>query len=308
MEQGIMVPLDGTPFSEAALPVAILLARRDNIPLHLVTVWQPVHPSYLTSPHPDPWEGDKEVERRDYIERVCRVVRSTSNTQVSGHFLKGRPADVLPPFTETIRQDLVVMATHGHGALGRMWIGSVADEMARKSTTPVLLVRPEDEPNPAALEPRTLLHRVLVPLDGSELAERALDRAVIVGRGAAIELILLHIVSFPPPNVLAGIDIATAPDDHVISTERRAAEAYLNRVAGQMAPWGCSVRTVVLEAVSTRRAILAFAETDAIDLIAMASRGRGGAQRLLLGSVAASILRASSVPVLLFVPERGTRA
>jgi nucleotide-binding universal stress UspA family protein len=306
MENGIVVPLDGTPFSEAALPVAILLAERDNIPLQLVTVWQPLPNSYMATKYFVPWDRELKAERRGYMEKVAEMVKQTSSAEVSLRYLDGWPGDVLPPLPRASGQDLVVMATHGVGALERMWLGSVADEMARKSSTPVLLVRPADGSEPVALKRERPVRRVLVPLDGSQLAERALDPSVLVGKGGPIELTLLHVISFPPPIGFAGINMADAADGLLRAEEQRAAEGYLHQMTKRVAPWGGTVGTVVLDAGSIRQAILAFAESEEIDLIAMASRGRSGTKRLILGSVAGGVVRGSTVPVLLFHPEPPT--
>jgi nucleotide-binding universal stress UspA family protein len=304
VKNGIMVPLDGTLFSEAALPFAIELAERDDVPLELVTVWQPLPKSYMATQYVVPLDRELRAERQSYLERLADTVEKSTSAKVSVRYLEGWPGDVLPPLPRESGQDLVVMATHGAGALQRMWLGSIADEMARKSSTPVLLIRPSDPIEPVALKRDRPVRRVLVPLDGSPLAERALDRSILVGRGEGVELTLLHVIAFPPPIGFAGVNIADTPDAQMLRTEeRQAAQAYLDRVAEQVATWAGSVRTVVLDGVVSRQAILAFAESEQIDLIAMASRGRSGAKRLILGSVAAGVVRGSTVPVLLFHPE-----
>jgi nucleotide-binding universal stress UspA family protein len=167
----------------------------------------------------------------------------------------------------------------------------------------VLLVRPEEEPPEVALEPGSPFRRILVPLDGSELAESALQRSLLAGGEQPVELTLLRVISFPTPEVLPGIDWAEDPNGQIVRAEREAARAYLAGVAERLVSWGCNVKTMVVEDVSTRSAIIDFAESNGTDLIAMATHGRGGAKRLLLGSIAGGVIRHSPVPVLIFRPE-----
>ena len=72
-----------------------------------------------------------------------------------------------------------MMTTHGHGPLSRFWLGSVADEMVRRATTPILLVRPHEKAIDLAAEP--VLRHILIPLDGSALAEQVLGPAAALG-------------------------------------------------------------------------------------------------------------------------------
>src|SRR5262245_22822367 len=132
MKRGILVPLDGTRFAEAALPVAIYLARRDAVPLELATVWQPLQPLYDASVDLQIWEREWHAERHRYMAEIARRVEKAVGSRVSVRYLEGRPGEILPQHAEADRLDLVVMATHGRGQLARAALGSVADEMVRK--------------------------------------------------------------------------------------------------------------------------------------------------------------------------------
>jgi nucleotide-binding universal stress UspA family protein len=304
MNRGILVPLDGTRFAEAALPVAIYLARRDDVPLRLVTVWQPMLPLYDTSGELEAWEREWHAQRHRYLAEVARRVEMAIGRPVSVRFFRGRPGEVLPELVDEEGAALVVMATHGRGQLLQAGLGSVADEMVRKCSAPVLLIRPAEEMPEVALEPIAPFRRILVPLDGSELAESALQRSLLAGKEPPVELTLLRVLAFPTPEALPGIDQAQGPHGQIVRAEREAASTYLTGVAERLASWGCAVNTMVLEDVSPRKAIVEYAKSSGADLIAMASHGRGGAKRLLLGSVARGVVRHSPIPVLLFRPER----
>lgn len=302
MRDAIMVPLDGTRFAEAALPAALHLARRDDRPIMLVTVWQPTLPLYDTG-WLKQWESESSAQRYVYMAGIRHKVEEASGKPVSVEYLEGRPGDLLPPLPAAKGVSLVVMATHGRGAVARASLGSVADQMVRKGTAPVVLVRPDEAEPEVEIKPAGPFRRILVPLDGSEVSEKALQKSMLIGAESA-EITLLRVLAFPLPFVATDAGIAVPVNPEVVRAEKEAAQAYLDRVAERLASWNCKVTTRVLEEASPWTGVLAFAEANHFDLIAMATHGRGGAARVLLGSVADRVIRSATVPVMLFHPER----
>jgi nucleotide-binding universal stress UspA family protein len=302
MKPGILVPLDGTRLAEAALPLALYLAKRDGLPINLVTVWQPLLPLYDASDELEAWEVEAHAERHRYMADLASRLEGLG-VAVSVKYAKGRPAELLPPLAEPGNAKLVVMATHGRGPVLRAGLGSVADQVVRKGSVPVLLVRPGNGEAQVQLAPAAPFRRVLVPLDGSKLAETALERSLFGGESEAIALTLLRVVSLPLPTIVAGGGFPPGTYESIVDAERAAAQEYLDGVAERLAPWG-SVSTAVTEESSAGAGIVGYAAGHDVDLIAMATHGRGGAQRLLLGSVADKVIRTSTVPVLLSHPER----
>jgi nucleotide-binding universal stress UspA family protein len=121
-----------------------------------------------------------------------------------------------------------------------------------------------------------------------------LPKLLLMSGGEPTELVLLRLLAFP-----------MAPADRdIVRAEKKAAEVYLKGIAERLTSWNCSVTTRAIEEASPWTGIVDFAEANAIDLIAMTTHGRGGAARLLLGSIANRVVRMSSVPVLLFHPEQ----
>jgi nucleotide-binding universal stress UspA family protein len=223
---------------------------------------------------------------------------------VSVKYVRGRPSEVLPSLAEPENAQLVVMATHGRGPLMRAGLGSVADQVVRKGTVPVLLIRPDEDSPEIELEPSPPLLRVLVPLDGSELAEMALQRTLLGAPSERVDLTLLRVVSFPPPSTLPGGGLSLGMDKEIVQAEHAASQRYLEGVAERLVPWGWTVTTKVIEDRSPSVGIIDYAYANRVQLIAMATHGRGGAQRLLLGSVADKVIRGAPAPVLVFHPER----
>jgi nucleotide-binding universal stress UspA family protein len=198
--------------------------------------------------------------------------------------------------------DLVVMTTHGHGPLARAWMGSVADKLMRRLPMPVLLTRPHEE----ALDILEGVHEhafehVLIPLDGSALAEQAMGPAIALGELMGAEYTLMQAIE---PVVLSYAPAAqvVALDEQTMEQWRAEALAYLDRVAGQMRDRGLIVRTSVRYGPPPI-AIVDYSREHTADLITISTHGRGGVARLLIGSVADKVVRTASVPVLIIPPQ-----
>jgi nucleotide-binding universal stress UspA family protein len=261
-----------------------------------------VLPLYDVSGQLEAWEREAHLERHRYMADIAK--RLEALVPVSVKYVKGRPREVLPSLAEPENAQLVVMATHGRGPLMRATLGSVADQVVRKGTIPVLLIRPEEDAPEVEMEPSPPLLRVLVPLDGSELAEMALQRPLLGGPSESIELTLLRVIAFPQPTVLPGGGLPPSMDRDIVQAERAAAQRYLDGIAERLAPWSWKVTTKVIEDSSAAVGIVDYAFSNRVQLIAMATHGRGGAQRILLGSVADKVIRGAPAPVLLLHPER----
>jgi nucleotide-binding universal stress UspA family protein len=291
----ILVPLDGSSLAERALPVAAELARLSGASVELVHVHVPI------SPDPIHVEGLPVIDehmhslRRDHERAYLERLRGGAGATASTALLDGPVAPGLAAHARAVGAWLIVLTTHGRGGLERLWLGSVADEVARVSPVPVLLVRPE--PPPAGR-----FARVLVPLDGSKTSEAILEHAARLARlGSGAEIVLLQVVQ---PLVAAvwlpeGAVAAAAPQDDLPGRERRARES-LDAAARSLA--GLRVRTRVEVAASVAAAILETAQAEGSDLVALATHGRSGLARVALGSVADKVVRASRTPVLLFRP------
>lgn len=138
--------------------------------------------------------------------------------------------------------------------------------------------------------------RVLVPLDGSSLAEAALKHVQEVADQFACEVVLLRVVI--SPYTIAAPDLVLATADPNLSQMTAQADAYLRAVAGRLRDEGVTVRTVICEG-PVAEAILEHAAALDVDMIIMSTHGRGGVSRWVYGSVAERVLQGSACPVLL---------
>lgn len=280
MVEKILVPLDGSPLGEHALPYAVALARAAGdglLLLHAGSTLELADPSELglvaaADRASSPGVPAETVVTRGY--GAAEVARAICDT--------AREREV----------DLIVMSTRGRADLSRWVYGSVADQVLREADVPVLLVPQACERRWQDDGPR----HILVPLDGSEPAEDALDPAAHLAEMLGAELILLRVVRPSGYALRTGLARPAATGR---GADRDEASRYLAGVADtpRMAGRVTAVRVVVdADPAST---IARVAREESVGLIAMATRGHGGLTRLVLGSVATGTAQRAHVPLLL---------
>ena len=307
MYRNILVPLDGSSFAEQAIPVAVNLARRSGGSVTLARVHVSLAPAFAHGLPPFDYELERGAREqvRAYIEPLARRFEGNGVT-VRPLTLDGAVIEALCDHVSSHDTDLVVLSTHGRGPLARFWLGSVADELIRKLTVPVLTVRPREEPD---AKPAPAFRHILVPLDGSELAESILEPAIELGTASDAEYTLLRVLAPPTPPV-GTADLGGAFMDYELlrrlheleENEGREADQHLRATAARLSARSLNVGTRLVRADPAALTILAQARDLKADAIAIASHGRGGMARLLLGSVADKILRGATMPVLLCHP------
>jgi nucleotide-binding universal stress UspA family protein len=249
--------------------------------------------------YPDaPWNGARLAMEGAYLDgKADELAREYGITVVPEH-VKGAVVPTIVELVQRHKPDLIVMTTHGRTGVSRAWLGSVADTVMRSVDVPVLMLRAAE----ANASPTKSLafRRVMIPLDGSARAERIVDAALTVA-GSDATYVLARAVP-PVPLVTNFVDpyavVPIIPDPD--ATERSAVEAkeYLLKVAHDLnenaAP---AVEEAVAVSEYTAPTLLAAAKTHNVDLIALATHGRG-ASRFVFGSVADKILRGSTLPIL----------
>jgi nucleotide-binding universal stress UspA family protein len=304
MYHSIMVPLDGSAFGEHALPLALTIARRAGGLVNLAHVSPGLPPGDPRNGGRSAAENEALAERQrsqTYLDHLTGTLSPRWELPITSTLLEGAVADALHRHVLASDADLVVMTTHGYGPLSRFWMGSVADRLVRIVQRPILLTRPRSE----ALDLLEHVHEhafqhMLIPLDGSPLSETAIEPSLGLARLMGADVTLLQAVEVPvigyaPAAYAGGLDL------ELLEECRTLALGYLNSVANRLQESGLRVHTdVVVGHPAT--AILEYGQQHAIDLFAMATHGRGGAARILLGSTADKIVRGATVPVLLNRP------
>lgn len=317
MYRKVVVLLDGSALAEGVLPHVAEVIRDRGSQVFLLSVsplMKAIAPTVVAMrPHPvDIREERGHIERElmGYLRTVAgRLEPVAADVQVSVRF--GRPADEILAFVGEVGADLIAMSTHGRSGIGRWVFGSVADRVLRGAPCPVLLVRS------GQTQPRATYQRILVPLDGSELAEQVLPyvkalirppRASALGEepGGGTRIFLVSVLttgfgdrtvslltSYPP-----GLRLATTALYHAEIQLR----GYLRSVAATLREQGAIVQ-IAVQRGSPADEILAYAAEVGADLIGMTTHGFSGTSRWAYGNVAGKVLQGARSPVLLVRPK-----
>jgi nucleotide-binding universal stress UspA family protein len=310
MYRSLLVPLDGSPLGEQALPLALSIARRAEATLHVVHVHSPLADAYTDGiTYIDPsLDVHLKEHRREYLDGLVERLASMSTVRISPLVLEGGIVESLRAYSQSTEVDLVVMTTHGRGPLRRLWLGSVADQLVRQLPMPLLLVRPQEADADLRQEP--VLQHVLLPLDGSALAEQMIEPAVALGSLMGADYTLLRVITPPTPlgfsaeGASLGEMTQSVMDqiDQLHEASRKQAADYLDRVAERLRQQSLTVRTKVAIEEQPAVAIIHEAVAPAVDLVALETHGRRGLSRMFLGSVADKVVRGATVPVLVHRP------
>lgn len=299
MAAPILVPLDGSAFGEQALPIAASLARRTGSELHIVRVHVltvPVAYPEATVYFSAELEDRLRQSEREYLESVAsRFPDVPTRTAL----LEGSIVNALEEYITEHEIRLIVMTTHGRSGFSRAWLGSIAESLIRHVKIPVLLRRPSAEQAEPAPD---LFSHILVPLDGSALAESILEPATSIGELTNAHYTLVQVI--PPPDEFTTVESAiaiTLTPESIHQIELDAVE-YLERVAKRLRESGHDVKTTVIVHRQPAVGIVEKATELGADLIALATHGRSGLQRVALGSVADKIVRGTSLPILIWRP------
>jgi nucleotide-binding universal stress UspA family protein len=299
MFSSILVPLDGSPLAEEALPWALSIARRAGAKLDLVrghALYALTEPAATWGPYDPAYEAECQQREQLYLSSTARWLSTITPVPITTTLVRDVPGLDAEGILERVRAappDLIVLATHGRGSVGRFFLGSVADALIRQAGVPVLVLHTREEP--ARLLPEPHVDTVLVPLDGSALAEQVLAPAAALARLLEAHCVLLRVIE-PPAEWTGGAQASAGGQE-------AAARQYLDRLAGPLREQGLRVQTRVAVSRHAAEAILEAARGLDHVLIALATHGRGGATRMLLGSVADSLVRGTSCPVLVYHPS-----
>ena len=300
--RSILVPLDGSELSEQAITFATTLARSSRASIRLLSV---VPDPFVLDPGLLPAPFAEEIARahvavEEYVDGVVERFSASSGVRISGEVALGAPADCIVEAIRRTGADLVVMTSHGRGGFTRFWLGSVTDAVVRRATVPVLVIK-SDKPQPTS-SGLHLVSGVLVPLDGSPLAEIAIEPAVQMAKvlDAPIKLLL---VLENPLHMSPGFAPYSLQYEPVVAfAQKEQAERYLEGVANGIRARGFFVDVATSDRLGVAGAIVDFEREHVHGLIVLATNARGGWKRLAIGSVADKVMRHAECPVLLVRP------
>jgi nucleotide-binding universal stress UspA family protein len=275
----ILVPLDGSPESNIALPVARTVARATGASIFLLQI--------LESP-------EAEASGNEAAEKLTRVARELAGNgvRVESAVRPGQAADEIVQQVQEQAADLVIMRTRGRSGIPRAVTGSVAERLLSRSDVPIAMLRPGGRRMDRIAE-------ILVPVDGSPGGALALASAVGLAKATGAQVRLIQVLM---PLVFQVLTPETGPmyydpawDEEALS----AAQAYVGGLVKRLRGAGIEADGEALVAPEVASSIVQAAEEHTSDLIVMSTHALTGLQRALLGSVADAVVRTSACPVLL---------
>ena len=273
MIRSLLVPLDGSEFSERGLPLASRLAQTSGADVHLAQVHAHA-PGLMIANSPFPLGGvrDEIIEEEEYLNVVAdRLTEEGAAADAS--VLEGpRVADRLAAYADEVSADMILIASHGRSGMRRLALGSVASDLVRSTHLPVFVTRPaQDGGARATSDVRT----ILVVLDGSVAAEDVLAPATELASTTGARLVLIHVAVW----------------------SRQDATEYLEEVAEPLREGGLDVTKHAMFSMGTGEGVARVAAALGADVIAMALGGRPAGRGIR--RIADEVLRASDLPLLL---------
>jgi len=295
MYSKMLIPLDGSKTAEKVLPYARYLDGKLKIPIELLAVIDiaemATHIAAEKARYLDTMIEDGVRASTTYLRGIATTF---PGDKVTCTVEKGRAEDTIIEKGEADAGMLITMATHGRSGLNRFLLGSVAEKVLRGSANPLLLIRAADE---AKGEGEAKLTSIVVPLDGSELAESVLPMVATMAKNLDLEIVLFRAYHIPY-NAYAGDDGYMVNYDELISSVRDEANEYLEKKVAEVKKLGVTKVSAATKEGFAGDEIIALGRKTPDNLIAMCSHGRSGVRRFVLGSVTETVVRHSGDPVL----------
>lgn len=296
MYSRILIPLDGSATAEKVLPCARNLASKLKIPVDLLAVVDVGEiATHMGSEKARFFDTMVEEAVRHLNEYLRGIATGFAGGNVRCAVEKGKPAEVIIEKAAADKSVLVTMATHGRSGLNRFLLGSVAEKVLRGTASPLLLIRAAEGATTAGEAP---FKSIIVPLDGSEVAERVLPIAAEMAKQLDLEIELFRAYHIPY-NVYADDWGFAESAEQLLTGAREEAVEYLDRKAAELKKVGAAKVTCVAKEGFAGDEIIKLGRSTADNLIAMCSHGRSGVQRWVLGSVTEAVARHSGDPVLI---------
>jgi len=285
----ILVPLDGSKLAEQILPYARFMAETFSVPVELLRVNDPAS----MTPFAPPLQGG------EYLKKISESY-FLSSAQVTTSIEVGKPAEIIVSCAALDGDTLIAMATHGLSGIQRWVLGSVAYKVAHMAANPLLLVRPLEGHDP--VKPISL-RTLLVPLDGSGLADKILPYVIALARRLDLEVNLVRAYLMPAESYAVGDGLYVDVLNRGREVIRKEIDDFNSSKTQELQAEGLSrVSAVAVEGDAAEEIIdLALKTPDC--LIAMSTHGRSGVGRWVLGSVAEKVIHYSRHPVLILRPE-----
>ena len=294
MTRTVLVPLDSSEASEEALPIALEVWKRQGGQLKLLSVVE-VSTEFDAWIETAPFSLEDELdrwlmERRDYLDSIASRIGGNVVTEVR----VGRPASEICAAAEETDDVVVVMASHGRGGLQQFILGSAALSVVHDVHCPVIIVHMGDSES----EVPSSLDSVLMPTDGSPFSEGIIDEALAILGEPKPKVRLLQVLEHP---AWSAHSMNAGLVSQYLEASREVAQEHLDGMTAKLRERGYEA-AAELRGGSAADGILEAVSDHGSDLIAMATHGRSGVGRFVLGSVSQRVLNRTRAPLLLIRP------
>jgi nucleotide-binding universal stress UspA family protein len=298
----ILVPLDGSDLAECVLPhVDALTGDREDARITFLYVVQRLDVPLTDASYKKRIEADGKKAAEGYLKKL--TANSKYKDKASGKVLIGKVADTIIDYAARNKTDLIVMATHGRSGIISHWFyGSVAEKVVHGTKIPIWLVKAASCDKVSYAHNRKL--SVLVPLDGSKVAESVLRHLKELSKQLPknkLDIVLTRVceifappISYPPP-------VSMSWEEYLKYETRRCkkiCQEYLTHVQDRLNKYGLKTRTEVPEG-NPAEVLIGYINKNRIDLVIMSTHGRTGISKWAFGSIAEKVLKGALCPILL---------
>jgi nucleotide-binding universal stress UspA family protein len=282
----ILVPLDGSKLAEGVLPYVRLLGSALKLPVDLIHV----NDLETVAPFPHPMHG------RDYLKEVAASF--ITSLAVDYRVEHGRAADVIVDRASGDAGTLIMMATHGRSGPQRWLLGGVAQKVLQVSTNPLFLIRPKEE----TLARDVGLNTLILPLDGSHLAEKIFPHVIYLANRLSLEVVLIRTYTLPTSGYFLATGVSPPAIGELGEKIKGDATDYLQAKVEELQAEGVEKASFVAIEGKGPEEIIDLARKTADNMVAMSTHGRSGIGRWVLGSVTDRVVCYSGDPVLVIRP------
>ena len=291
----ILIPLDGSKTAEKVLPYARFLAGTLKLPVELVAVVDIVematHISADRARHLDTMIEDSVRNSEQYLKGIAGTFPTGTKCRVE----KGKAEQMIIEAAAADKGTLITMATHGRSGMNRWLLGSVTEKVLRGGTNPMLLVRATEEEK---TDSAATLKSMVVPLDGSELAEGVLPTVAELAKTLKLAVVLFRAYSIPTSAYAGGEGYYAVNYEELLTAMKEETVDYLEKKTEAVKKLGIANVSYVAKEGFAADEIISLSRKSPDNLIAMCTHGRSGVKRWMLGSVTETVVRHSADPVL----------
>lgn len=303
MYDRILVPLDGSPLAEQVLPYVTRISLGLGVPVHLMQIFPSPSEELADPAHGRYGTGVSAGVHDESIDYLTSVLSETAGMEVTYEAHEGNAVSHIVDEADKSPDSLVAMSTHGRSGVTRWLMGSVTDRVLHSTKNPMLIVRSRQEGDP---EPDTNLETIIVPMDGSSLAEQVIPQVVELAKAMDLKVTLLRAVATAEEfsaqtgyERLEGVVGLHFPSFEEMATEvGNQALAYLQGLEETLREQGVASVDHRIVRGGAAHVIVDVAQETPDNLVAMTTHGRSGPARWTMGSVTDRVVRYSGDPVL----------